>query len=125
MEELCSITVDQVFVKSGRLVGHRRRAKPSGSLVRAAGGDRVALDACDGEAGEGGGWRGGGSKRPPFFVVENPRGFDSLYLLRSSIDQIKLDPGKFSSLRRGERKRWSRDALSRRNEIPFPSLILG
>ena len=89
------------------------------------GGDRVALDACDGEAGEGGGWRGGGSKRPPFLVVENPRGFDSLYLLRSSIDQIKLDPGKFSSLRRGERKRWSRDALSRRNEIPFPSLILG
>lgn len=68
------------------------------------GGDRVALDACDGEAGEGGGWRGGGSKRPPFLVVENPRGFDSLYLLRSSIDQIKLDPGKFSSLRRGGEK---------------------
>lgn len=55
VEELCSITVDQVFVKSGRLVGHRRRAKPSGSLVRAAGwwsrGSRRVW------------WRGGGGWR--------------------------------------------------------------
>lgn len=44
----CSITVDQVFVKSGRLVGHRR-AKPSGSLVPVI----AWLDACDARRGRG------------------------------------------------------------------------
>ena len=40
--ERCSITVDQVFIKSDRLVGHRC-AKPSGSLVPVI----AWLDACD------------------------------------------------------------------------------
>lgn len=49
--ERCSITVDQVFIKSDRLVGHRC-AKPSGSLAPVI----AWLDACDVSTQGGGGW---------------------------------------------------------------------
>lgn len=49
--EGCSITVDQVFIRSDRLVGHRC-AKPSGSVIPVI----AWLDACDVQGvGDGGG----------------------------------------------------------------------
>lgn len=48
MQTRCSITVDQVSIKSDRLVGHRC-AKPSGSLIPLT----AWLDACDAKGGGG------------------------------------------------------------------------
>lgn len=117
----CSITVDQVFVKSDRLVGHRR-AKPSGSLVR-TGGDRVALDACDARRGrvEGG---GGGSKEEAAAVCRrSPHVGNPHRRSWSSIDQIELetDPNE-NSLRRGERNFGSECMIDRTNFLSFPFL---
>lgn len=117
----CSITVDQVFVKSDRLVGHRR-AKPSGSLVR-TGGDRVALDACDARRGrvEGG---GGGSKEEAAAVCRrSPHVGNPHRRSWSSIDQTELetDPNE-NSLRRGERNFGSECMIDRTNFLSFPFL---